>query len=97
MSPNVDQIAEVAAKTMIRDRLKLANFPTGLLPENNFVRKAAAFVNDSNEGIAYLVMGDGQRQREIKEVMGSLAEYVANQIGLPKPQAHLQEAPRAAE
>jgi cellulose biosynthesis protein BcsQ len=97
VSPNVDQIAEVAAKNMIRDGLERTNFPTGLLAENNFVRKAAAVVNDSSEGIAYLVMGDGQRQREIKEVIGSLAEYVADQIGLPKPPAHMQQAPRAAE
>lgn len=97
VSANVDQIAEVAAKTMIRDGLRQAKSPTGLLAEAHFVRKATAFVNDSDEGIAYLVMGNGQRQREIKEAMGSLAEYVASQIGLPKPPAHLQEALRAAE
>jgi chromosome partitioning protein len=97
VSPNVDQIAEVAAKTMIRDGLRQAHSPTGLLAEAHFVRKAAAFVNDSDEGIAYLVMGNGQRQREIREVMGSLAEYVAGQIGLPAPPAHVQEALRAAE
>jgi hypothetical protein len=52
------------------------------------MRESTAFVNDANEGIAYLNMGNGARQRQIREAMGSLAEYVANQIGLPKPQAH---------
>jgi hypothetical protein len=91
VSPNVDQMAEVAAKTMIRDGLKLVKSPTGLLAEPHFVRRATAFVNDSDEGIAYLVMGNGQRQREIREAMGGLAEYVAGQIGLPRSPAHLQE------
>lgn len=97
VSPNVDEIAERNAKKMIADGLKQMNFPSGLLAEEHFVRKANAFLNDSDEGIAYLVMGDNKRQREIKEAMGNLADYVANQIGLPKPQAHLQQVLRAAE
>jgi hypothetical protein len=42
-------------------------------------------------------MGDGKRQREIKDAMGKLAEYVAGQIGLPPPPAHMREALTAAE
>jgi hypothetical protein len=97
VSPNVNEIAERDAKKMIADGLKDMHFPSGLLAESNFVRKANAFLNNSDDGIAYLVMGDGKRQKEIKDAMGNLAEYVASQIGLPKPQAHLQEALQAAE
>jgi chromosome partitioning protein len=97
VSLNVNQIAEVAAKTMIRDALNQRNAPVGLLPESHFVRRAAAFLNNSDEGIAYLVMGNDQHQREIKDAMRDLAEYVAGQIGLPKPQAHMGEVLRAAE
>jgi hypothetical protein len=97
VSPNVDEIAERDAKQMIADGLRQINFPTGLLAEEHFVRKANAFLNDSDDGIAYLAMGDNMRQREIKEAMGNLADYVASQIGLPKPQAHLREVLRAAE
>jgi hypothetical protein len=68
-----------------------------LLAEEHFVRRSTAFLNDSDEGIAYLVMGDGKRQREIKDAMGKLAEYVAGQIGLPPPPAHMREALTAAE
>ena len=42
-------------------------------------------------------MGNNQRQRETKDAMGKLADYVASQIGLPRPQAHLQPVLRAAE
>jgi len=97
VSPNVDEIAERDAQTMIRDALSQRNSPTGLLAKSHFVRRSAAFLNDSDEGIAYLVMGDGKRQREIKDALGDLAEYVAGQIGLPPPQAHLREASEAAE
>jgi chromosome partitioning protein len=97
VSPNVDEIAERDAKTMIRDALSKRNHPTGLLAEEHFVRRSTAFLNDSDDGIAYLVMGDGKRQREIKDAMGNLAEYVAGQIGLPPPQAHMYEALTAAE
>lgn len=97
VSPNVDEIAERDALKMIADGLKQMNFPSGLLAKEDFVRRSTAFLNDSDDGIAYLVMGNNQRQREIRDAMGRLADYVANQIGLPKPQAHLQQALRAAE
>jgi len=97
VSPNVDEIAERDAKRMIRDALMQKNLPTVLLAENQFVRRSVAFLNDSDEGIAYLVMGDGERQRKIREAMGNLAEEVASQIGLPRPQTHLREESRAAE
>jgi hypothetical protein len=32
-----------------------------------------AFLNDSDDGIAYLVMGNSARQTEIKDAMGSAA------------------------
>jgi chromosome partitioning protein len=97
VSPNVDQIAERDAKRMIADGLKQINFPSGLVDENHFVRRSTAFVNEGDDGIAYLVMGGNERQREIKEALGSLAIYVASQIGLPQPQPHLREFLTAAE
>ena len=97
VSANVSEIAERDAVTMIADGLRDMKFPSGLLAEEHFVRKANALLNDSDAGIAYLAMGNNQRQREIKDAMGRLADYVANQIGLPKPQAHLQQVLRAAE
>jgi hypothetical protein len=66
------------------------------MAEKHFVRKANALLNDGEEGIAYLVMGNNARQREIREAMGELAEEVANQIGLPRPPAH-QRLLNAAE
>ena len=89
VSPNVNLIAERDAKKMIGDALTLRGSPTGLLPEAVFIRQSAAFLNNSEEGIAYLAMGDGKRQKDLKDVIGSLADYVAGQIGLPEPQAHL--------
>jgi chromosome partitioning protein len=88
VSSNVDRQAERDARERIADALRKRNFPSGLLDVQHFMRESTAFVNDANEGIAYLNMGNGARQRQIREAMGSLAEYVANQIGLPKPQAH---------
>jgi chromosome partitioning protein len=97
VSPNVDEIAEVEAMKMIKDGLNHMKFPSGLLAKEHFVRRSTAFLNDSDDGIAYLVMGNAERQVKIKEAMGKLADYVASQIGLPKPQAHLREVLRAAE
>jgi cellulose biosynthesis protein BcsQ len=96
VSPDVNEIAEREALKMIEDGLKDIKFPSGLLAKEHFVRKANALLNDSDYGIAYLAMGNNERQREIKDAMGKLADYVANQIGLPRPQAHLQVL-RAAE
>ena len=97
VSANVNNIAERAAKKLIRDALTEMNAPTGLLAEEHFVRMASGFVNDSEEGIAYLVMGNSEREREIRAAMGRLADYVGSQIGLPRPRAHVQEVLNAAE
>lgn len=97
VSSKVDRVAERDAKKMIADGLRHMNFPSGLVEEEHFVRDSVAFLNDLDDGIAYLVMGDAERQRKIKDAMGKLADYVANQIGLPRQQAHLREVLRAAE
>lgn len=89
-SRNVDERAEVKAKTLIRDALRERNFPSGLMADKHFVRRAAALLSNSEEGIAYLVMGNNARQREIKEAIGELAEEVAIQIGLPRPPEHVR-------
>jgi cellulose biosynthesis protein BcsQ len=89
-SRNVDERAEVKAKTLIRDALQERNFPSGLMADKHFVRRGAALLSNSEEGIAYLVMGNNARQREIKEAIGELAEEVAIQIGLPRPPEHVR-------
>ena len=88
VSANVDQIAENDAKQMVSTALSDTNFPTGLLHDDHFMRQSVAFLNDAEEGIAYLVMGNAQRQQDIRHAMGDLADYVAAQIGLAPPQAH---------
>ncbi|MGH6815346.1 MAG: ParA family protein [Hyphomicrobiaceae bacterium] len=88
VSKNVDQIAERRAKELVAGALRKQGFPSGLLNEQHFMRESAAFVRDAEEGIAYLAMGSGSRQSQIREAMGSLARYVAGQVGLPEPQAH---------
>lgn len=97
VSPNVSEIAERGAKKLIRDALKERNLPLDLLDDEYFVRKSAAFVKDSEEGIAYLVMGNAERQRDIKNAMGKFAEQVASQIGLPRPLGRPREVLSAAE
>lgn len=72
------------------------HFPSSLLDDEHFMRESTAFTNTADEGIAYLVMQDGERQREIRDAMGKLAEYVASQVGLPRPQANIG-AKRSAE
>ena len=86
VSPNVAQIAERRAIDTINDALKGLQLPIILLESSLFMRESTAFVNNSGEGIAYLVMGNADRQMQIKEAVGKLADYVANQIGLPQPQ-----------
>ncbi len=88
VSSNADGLAEREARKLIADALKKQGFPSGLLDQQHFMRENVAFVNDAVKGIAYLHMGNASRQTNIKEAMGSLAEYVAKQIGLPEPQAH---------
>jgi chromosome partitioning protein len=89
VSANVDGIAERAAKRIVRDALQQKNLPTELVADKYFVRRAVGFVNDSEEGISYLAMGNTEREREIKAALRGLADYVGNQIGLPKPAAQV--------
>ncbi len=88
VSPRVDRLAERGAIERIADGLSKMGFPSGLLAEEHFMRDSAAFVNEADEGIAHLTMGNGERQDQIRQAMGSLARYVANQVGLPPPQHH---------
>jgi cellulose biosynthesis protein BcsQ len=90
VSPNVDRQAEREAMTLIRDGLMSQGFDSGLLDIQHFMRENAAFVNDAGAGIAYLNMGNNARQAQLREAMRNLASYVATQIGLPQPQAHVR-------
>lgn len=69
------------AMRLIEDGLRgLADRPH-LLDENSFVPKAAALVNDADEGIAYIVMPDSGRQN-VRSAIQSLAEDIAARMGL---------------
>lgn len=86
VSSNAEQIAEGRAIDLINDGLRTQQLPMILLDRSLFMRASALFVNNSEEGIAYLAMGNAARQIQVKETVGKLADYVANQIGLPQPQ-----------
>lgn len=95
VSSNVDRIAERDACQRIGDALRELGLRIGLLDAQHFMRESAAFANDADQGIAYLNMRNGESQRKIRVAMGSLAEYVAGQIGLSGPMAH-ERGDRAA-
>jgi cellulose biosynthesis protein BcsQ len=87
-SANVNQIAETNSKALITNALAAIQRPTGLLADPEFVRQSTALINNADEGIAYLVVGNAKRQQDAKDAIGRLAEYVARQCGLPPPPAH---------
>jgi len=87
-SANVNQIAETNSKALITNALAAIQRPTGLLADAEFVRQSTALVNNADEGIAYLVVGNAKRQQDAKDAIARLAEYVAQQCGLPPPPAH---------
>lgn len=88
VSSNVGNIAEVITKKLISDALRDKNLELGLLADSEFIRQSTALVNDAEDGIAYLVVGNNQQQQQARQGISRLAEYVARQIGLPPPQAH---------
>lgn len=73
------------AKNLIQDALRQANIPTGLLPPETFIRHTVAMVHDADEGIAYLVMGNGEQHIAVRSAFEKLACYVADRMGLPRP------------
>ena len=89
VSSSLNRVAETAAKTLISDALQDKKINLGLLADHNFFRQSASLVNNADEGIAYLVVGNNQAQQEVRDGVARLADYVARDIGLPPPQAHL--------
>jgi hypothetical protein len=69
--------------TFLQDAL--AHGPTGILPSATFIPHAAALVNDSAEGIAYISMPNGQDRQQMRAAIAELAEHVAGQMGIPRP------------
>ena len=92
VSSNVNRVAEGAAKTLISDALRDRNLDIGLLADSEYIRESAALVNNADDGIAYLVAGNSLAQQQARQGIARLAEYVARQIGLPPPQAHVAGA-----
>jgi chromosome partitioning protein len=87
-SANVNRTAETSSKALITNALAGNGRPTGLLADSEFVRESTALVNKAEEGIAYLVVGNTERQQKAKDAIERLAIYVAQQCGLPPPPAH---------
>jgi chromosome partitioning protein len=76
-----------AAVQLVQDSLDAAgiNAP-GFLLSDKFLPRSSAMISRADEGIAYLFMGKAQRQASVRRVIGALAEYVAGQMGLQRPQ-----------
>jgi chromosome partitioning protein len=84
------RVAERDAMTFVRDAL--ANGPTGVLPMTTFIPHAAALVNDSADGIAYIAMPNGQDRQHIRTAIAELAEHVAGQMGIRRPSFYREAA-----
>jgi chromosome partitioning protein len=85
-----NRVAQTEAVQLVQDAL--ADGPTRILPEKTFVPHAAALVNDAGEGIAYIAMPEKQDRSQIRSAIAGLAEYVAGQMGIPRPADFLQAA-----
>jgi chromosome partitioning protein len=83
------RVAQTDAITFVKDALR--NRSIGILPESTFLPHAAALVNDAPDGIAHIVMPNGQSCQQIRLAIAELAEYVAGRMGIQRP-AHFQEA-----
>jgi hypothetical protein len=71
----------------LSDELQNAKLETGLLSEAMYIPQTTALVRESDEGIAYLVMGNGPSEESARTAIAHLAEYVAGQMGVSKAQA----------
>ena len=80
------RVAQTTAMTLVRDALAKVNNSIDILPERTFLPHAAALVNDAADGIAYLAMPDSQDRQQIRTAIALLAEYVGDQMGLPRPE-----------
>lgn len=92
VSANVDHLAERAAKTLINDAVRDRKLPIGLLGDTHCIRQSTALVNNADDGIAYLVVGNSAAQVQARRGIACLADHVAGQIGLPRPQGFALEA-----
>lgn len=75
------RIANGPAVQQITDALRVAAPAVAVLDERTFVHRAAALVNDADEGIAYIVMRDGDGLA-VRQAIEALANEVAARMGL---------------
>lgn len=75
-----NRVANGPAQQLIEDALRDPSLPS-LLPDRTYVKKATALVNDADEGIAYIVMKDGNDR--VRETIQNLAETIVSRMGLP--------------
>ena len=78
-------VAARKAELLIADRLSELHINTGLIDQSLYVPQTQAFVRDAEDGIAYFVMGNDQGAQNARSAVEALAEYVANQMGVPRP------------
>ncbi len=76
-------VAQRNAMTFLKDAL--ANGHLSILPDSTFIPRAAALVNDADEGIAYIAMPNNEKAQQIRTAIARLAEYVAERMGIPRP------------
>ena len=74
-------MANEEAKNLIADRLSGLTDRPDLLDEQNYVRHAAPLINDADEGIAYIVMREADRQN-VRLAIKLLAREVVGRMGL---------------
>jgi cellulose biosynthesis protein BcsQ len=72
-------------KTYVQKMLQEATIEIEVLPSAKFVPHTTKLVKNAGEGIAYLTMPQWQDHAEIRNSIAILAEYVAGQMGIPRP------------
>jgi chromosome partitioning protein len=80
-----DRVAQTSTRTFLIDALCDGKLPVSLLPEYTFLPRAAAMVNNADEGIAYLVMPNQASLAPIRNSIGELARFIAGQMGIAQP------------
>jgi cellulose biosynthesis protein BcsQ len=78
-------------RALVQRLLREENIAADVIPQAKFVPYTTKLVKNADEGIAYLVMPEWKDRIEIRSAIASLAEYVANQMGIPCP-SHFQQA-----
>jgi chromosome partitioning protein len=85
---NADRVTEKAAKASIINALRENDIEAGLIADAESIPYSPALASNSDDGIAYLAVGNSQSQLEVRRSIGKLADFISRQIGLAPPQPH---------